>query len=134
MNILNQKKKKVNETSVSNIHIFSYKMFNDYLKPIYPKLPSLEKAIKQSMTPIPFEVYVSSMFFLSFIAGIIGGVLGFIASQYINIQPVSISYFIPMVSGMMLMGITFGIIHSIPALRVKTRETKLVEEIPHFIG
>jgi len=135
MSILEPKKtKKVKENSVSKIHVFSYKILDDYLKSVYPKMPALEKAIKQSMTPMPFEVYVASMFFVSMIAGICGGVMGYVASQYININPPELKYLIPIVTGLIMMGITFGIIHAVPSLRVKTRESRLVEEIPHFIG
>ena len=34
----------------------------------------------------------------------------------------------------MLFGMTFGILQIIPAIKVKNRSAKLIEEIPHFIG
>jgi flagellar protein FlaJ len=84
--------------------------------------------------PIPFEVYVSSMVFFSLIAGICGAIIGVIASQVINIQPAIIGYLLPLVAGMSLMAMTFGLLQIIPPVRVKNRSTKLLEEIPHFIG
>jgi flagellar protein FlaJ len=129
-----KQKKKVQEESVGQLHIYSYKLLNDHVKFLHPKLSSLEKSIKQAMMPIPFEVYVSSMVFFSMIAGICGIVMGVIASQFINIQPASMGMILPLLSGLMLFGMTFGILHMIPAIRVKNRSAKLIEEIPHFTG
>ena len=127
-------KQKQQEESVGVIHVYSYKLLNEHIKFLYPKLGTLEKSIKQAMMPIPFEVYVSSMVFFSLIAGICGAIIGLIASQVINIQPAIIGYLLPLVSGMSLMAMTFGLLQIIPPVRVKNRSTKLLEEIPHFIG
>ncbi len=129
-----KQKKKVQEESVGQLHIYSYKLLNDHVKFLHPKLTSLDKSIKQAMMPIPFEVYVSSMVFFSMVAGVCGIVMGVIASQFINIQPASIGMILPLLSGLMLFGMTFGILQMIPAIKVKNRSAKLVEEIPHFIG
>lgn len=129
-----KQKKKIQEESVGQIHVYSYKLLNDHVKFLHPKLTSLDKSIKQAMMPIPFEVYVSSMVFFSMIAGVCGIVMGVIASQFINIQPASIGMILPLLSGLMLFGMTFGILQMIPSIKVKNRSAKLVEEIPHFIG
>ena len=129
-----KKRKKVKEESVGQVHVFSYKLLNEHVKFMYPKLGSLEKSIKQPMMPIPFEVYVSSMVFFSMIAGVCGIIMGFIASQFINIQPASIGLLLPLLTGLMLFGMTFGLLQIIPAFKVKNRSAKLLEEIPHFIG
>ncbi|MEX2193627.1 MAG: type II secretion system F family protein [Nitrosarchaeum sp.] len=126
--------KQKQEESVGVIHVYSYKLLNDHIKILYPKLRSMEKSIKQAMIPIPFEVYVSSMVFFSLIAGICGVIIGLIATQFINIQPAIIGYLLPPVTGMALIAMTFGILQIIPPIRVKNRSTKLLEEIPHFIG
>ena len=126
--------KQKQEESVGVIHVYSYKLLNEHIKFLYPKLRSMEKSIKQAMMPIPFEVYVSSMVFFSLIAGICGVIIGIIATQFINIQPAIIGYLLPFVTGMALMAMTFGILQTIPPVRVKNRSTKLLEEIPHFIG
>jgi len=126
--------KQKQEESVGVIHVYSYKLLNDHIKFLYPKLGTLEKSIKQAMMPIPFEVYVSSMVFFSLIAGICGAIIGLIASQFISIQPAIIGYLLPLVAGMSLMAMTFGLLQIIPPVRVKNRSTKLLEEIPHFIG
>jgi flagellar protein FlaJ len=129
-----KQKKKINEESVGQVHVFSYKLLNEHVKFMHPKLSSLEKSIKQAMMPIPFEVYVSSMVFFSMIAGVCGIIMGVVASQFINIQPASVGFLLPLITGLMLFGMTFGVLQMIPAFRVKNRAAKLSEEIPHFIG
>ncbi|HEY4681598.1 MAG TPA: type II secretion system F family protein [Nitrosarchaeum sp.] len=126
--------KQKQEESVGVIHVYSYKLLNDHIRFLYPKLGKLEKTIKQAMMPIPFEVYVSSMVFFSLIAGICGVIIGLVATQFISIQPAIVGYLLPPVAGMVLMAMTFGILQIIPPMRVKNRSTKLLEEIPHFIG
>ncbi len=129
-----KQKKKIKEESVGQVHVFSYKLLNEHVKFMYPKLSSLEKSIKQAMMPIPFEVYVSSMVFFSMIAGVCGAIMGVVAIQFINIQPASVGFLLPLISGLMLFGMTFGVLQIIPAFKVKNRAAKLSEEIPHFIG
>jgi len=129
-----KQKKKLKEESVGEVHVFSYKLLNEHVKFMHPKLGSLEKSIKQSMMPIPFEVYVSSMVFFSMIAGVCGIIMGVVAIQFINIQPASIGFLLPLITGLMLFGMTFGMLQIIPSFRVKNRAAKLSEEIPHFIG
>jgi len=129
-----KQKKKIQEESVGQLHVYSYKLLNDHVKFLHPKLSSLDKSIKQAMMPIPFEVYVSSMVFFSMIAGVCGAVMGLIAVQFINIQPVAMGMILPLLSGLMLFGMTFGMLQIIPAIKVKNRSAKLIEEIPHFIG
>ena len=132
--IKTKQKKKIREESVGQVHVFSYKLLNEHVKFMHPKLSSLEKSIKQAMMPIPFEVYVSSMVFFSMIAGVCGIIMGIVAIQFINIQPASVGFLLPLISGLMLFGMTFGVLQIIPAFRVKNRAAKLSEEIPHFIG
>ena len=135
MNLIGTKqKKKMKEEKVGQIHIFSYKMLNEHVKFMHPKLSSLEKSIMQAMMPIPFEVYVSSMIFFSMIAGVCGIIMGLVSLQFINIQPASIGFLLPILSGLMLFGMTFGFLRIIPSIKVKNRASRLVEEIPHFIG
>jgi len=129
-----KQKKKIREESVGQVHVFSYKLLNEHVKFMHPKLSSLEKSIKQAMMPIPFEVYVSSMVFFSMIAGVCGIIMGVVALQFINIQPASVGLLLPLITGLMLFGMTFGVLQIIPAFRVKNRAAKLSEEIPHFIG
>jgi len=131
---LSKQKKIQQRESVGKVHIFSYKILNDHLRTLYPKLHKLDHSIKQSMMPVPFEVYVCSMVFFSIIAGICGTIMGVVATQLINIQPQIISYFLPPIAGLSLFAMSFGVLQMLPTIRVKTRASKLVEEIPHFIG
>jgi len=120
--------------SVSSIHVISFKLLNQHLRFLYPKLYKLKKNIMQSMMPVPFEVYVCSMIFFSVLAGIVGTLIGVIFTSMIKIQPDSVSYVLPMLVGFSLMEITFLIMYILPSINLKTRSARLLEEIPHFIG
>jgi flagellar protein FlaJ len=128
------KQKKIQEASVGVIHVYSYKLLNERVKFLYPTLRPLEKAIKQAMMPIPFEVYVCSMVFFSLIGGIFGIGVGFVVGHFVNIQPVIVSYLLGPAMGLAIFGATFGVLQILPSMKVKNREARLLEEIPHFIG
>src|SRR3972149_186928 len=117
------KKRARAEESASSIHILSYRLLNNHIQFLYPKLGKLEKTLKQSRIPIPFEVYVSSMVFFSFIAGLVGLAAG-----------IAIAFLLPIIAGAGMAQITFFILQLMPNINIKNRSAKLIEEIPHFIG
>ena len=84
-----QRKKSKSNESAGSIHIFSYRLLNKKMDFLYPKLGKLEKTLKQSRIPIPFEVYVCSMVFFSIIAGVIGLAAGIVISFFIMKRPIS---------------------------------------------
>jgi len=74
------------------------------------------------------------MVFSSIIAAVAGFIVGVIATFFISIQPVALEYVIPFGVAVGAGGMVFGLFQVMPSLRVKTRSSKLMEEIPHFIG
>ena len=134
MSTVNRKKKVRDVEKVGPMHIYAYKILNDRVGWLYPKFKPLEKTIKESMMPIPFEVYVCSMVFFSMLSAIGGAVIGIIVALFVNVQPVILEYLIPVGAGVGFAAMTFGMLQMIPSFRVKGRAAKLEEEIPHFIG
>ena len=128
------KKRASAEESASSIHILSYRLLNSHIQFLYPKLGKLEKTLKQSRIPIPFEVYVCSMVFFSFIAGLVGLSAGIAIAILVNIQPVAFAFLLPIITGAGMAQITFFILQLMPNINIKNRSAKLIEEIPHFIG
>jgi len=120
--------------SVSSFQIFSYKLLNDRVQFLYPKLSGLEKTLKQAMMPMPFDVYVCSIVFSSLLAAIFGVAIGLGISIFMNVQPVAFAVLLPIIVGAGLGQMTFFILQLLPAINVKTRSSKLTEELPHFIG
>lgn len=130
-----ESKKKIKDRErVGPIHIYSYKLLNERLKFLYPKFRPLEKALKESMMPIPFEVYICSMVFFSFLTAIGGAIVGIGVTLFVNVQPVILEFLIPVGAAVGFAAMTFVMLQMIPGFRVKTRSSKLMEEIPHFIG
>ena len=128
------KKKKATDNSSGSIHVFSYRLLNKHIKFLYPKLSNLEKTLKHAMIPIPFEVYVCSIVFLSIIAGVIGLVAGIIIALVINIEPVAFAFILPIIASAGMAQGVFFILQMIPQVNVKNRAAKLMDELPHFIG
>ncbi len=135
MSSTEKRKKKIRDREkVGPVHIYSYKLLNERVQFLYPKFRPLEKSLKESMMPIPYEVYVSSMVFFSMIAAIGGGIVGIIVALFVNVQPAILEYLIPVGAAVGFGAITLAMLQMIPAMRVKSRSSKLMEEIPHFIG
>ncbi|MCH8324020.1 MAG: type II secretion system F family protein [Thaumarchaeota archaeon] len=120
--------------SVSSLQVFSYKLLNDRVQFLYPRLTGLEKTLKQAMMPMPFDVYVCSIVFFSLLAAIFGVAIGLGISIFMNVQPVAFAVLLPIIVGAGLGQMTFFILQILPAINVKTRSSKLTEELPHFIG
>jgi flagellar protein FlaJ len=134
MSYTNPKKKIKDTEKVGPAHIYAYKLLNERVKFLHPKLKPVEKAIKESMMPIPYEVYVASMVFFSMVAAIGGAATGIIVALFVDVQPVILEFLIPVGAAVGFGAMTFGMLNIIPGMRVKTRSSKLMEEIPHFIG
>ncbi len=120
--------------SVSSLQVFSYKLLNERVQFLYPKLSGLEKTLKQAMMPMPFDVYVCSIVFFSLLAAIFGVAIGLGISIFMNVQPVAFAVLLPIIVGAGLGQMTFFILQILPAINVKSRSAKLTEELPHFIG
>ncbi|HSG73641.1 MAG TPA: type II secretion system F family protein [Nitrosopumilaceae archaeon] len=127
------KRKSKNET-VSSLHVLGYRLLNDHVQFLYPRLTTLEKNIKQAMMPIPFDVYVCGMTLFSIIAGIVGIVVGGAVAILVDIQPAAFAIVLPILGGVGIGAIVFFVLQTLPAIHVKNRASKLAEEIPHFIS
>jgi len=120
--------------SVSSIHILSYRLLNEHVQFLYPRLTGLEKSLKQAMMPIPFDVYVCSMVFLSVIAGIVGLVIGIVFASIVDIHPIAFAFLLPVLAGLGIGTVIFFLLQMLPTVNVKNRASKLAEELPHFTG
>lgn len=130
----NKKTKAQNSDSASSLQIFSYKLLNERVQFLYPRLMSLEVTLKQAMMPIPFDVYVCGMVFFSLLAGLFGIAMGTGIAIFMNVQPPAFAVLLPIIVGAGLGQMTFFVVQFLPAIHLKNRSSKLVEELPHFIG
>ena len=132
--VLKKKSDIAPQRSVTQLHITSYKIFGDIVRPIYPKLSHLKTTITNSMLGVPFEVYVCTMLFVSIVAGAIGSVLAFIGTQISGALSIQVSVIFTVGFGFGVFGLTFGVLYAVPSFMVKLRAQKLADELPHFIG
>ena len=134
MSSVNKRKKINDREKVGPIHIYSYKVLNHRLDWLYPKFKPLEKALKESMMPIPYEVYLCSMVFFSMLSAIGGAIVGIGVMLFVVVEPPILEFFIPVGAAVLFAVLTFVMLQTIPGFKVKTRSAKLMEEMPHFIG
>ncbi len=118
----------------SSLHVWSFRLLNKHVQFLYPKLSGLEKTLKHAMMPIPFEVYVCSMVLFSIVAGIIGLIAGIIIALVIDIQPAAFAFLLPIIASAGMAQVTFFILQMMPQVNVKNRASRLLDELPHFIG
>ena len=137
MSLTNSNKKSKQPTqgdTVTFAHVLSYKLLNKHVQFLYPRLDKLENTIKEAMLPVPFDVYVCTMVFVSLIASVLGLIGGIILSVVVNIEPSVFKFFFPVLGFIGGGTMAFGMMNILPSLRVKNRASKLTEELPHFIG
>jgi len=136
MSLLKSKKNKSKSKheAVSSLHVLSYRLLNDHVQFLYPRLTTLETNLKQAMMPIPFDVYVCGIVLFSMIAGIVGIIVGAAVALLVSIQPAAFAVVLPILGGVGIGGIVFFVLLTIPVINVKNRAAKLAEEIPHFIS
>jgi len=136
MSLLKSKKNKSKSKreAVSSLHVLSYRLLNDHVQSLYPRLTTLENNLKQAMMPIPFDVYVCGVVLFSMIAGIVGIIVGAAVALLVSIQPAAFAVVLPILGGVGIGGIVFFVLLTIPVINVKNRAAKLAEEIPHFIS
>ncbi len=136
MSLLKSKKNKSKSKreAVSSLHVLSYRLLNDHVQSLYPRLTTLENNLKQAMMPIPFDVYVCGVVLFSMIAGIVGIIVGVAVALLVSIQPAAFAVVLPILGGVSIGGIVFFVLLTIPVINVKNRAAKLAEEIPHFIS
>ena len=136
MSLLKSKKNKSKSKheTVSSLHVLSYRLLNDHVQFLYPRLTTLETNLKQAMMPIPFDVYVCGIVLFSMIAGVVGIIVGAAVALLVSIQPAAFAVVLPILGGVSIGAIVFFVLLTIPVIHVKNRAAKLAEEIPHFIS
>lgn len=134
MSKISEQIKKRKQKTATSIHVLSYRLLNDRIQFLYPRLASLEQNLKQAMVPIPFDVYICSMIFFSLIGGVIGAGIGIALSFLINIKPAIFGVLLPILVGGSVSLIIFFVLKFLPILNLKNRASRLTEELPHFIS
>ncbi len=128
------KHRQKDKQQASSLHVWSFRLLNKHVQFLYPKLSGLEKTLKHAMMPIPVEVYVCSMVLFSIVAGIIGLIAGIIIALVIDIQPAAFAFLLPIIASAGMAQVTFFILQMMPQVNVKNRASRLLDELPHFIG
>jgi flagellar protein FlaJ len=74
------------------------------------------------------------MVFFSVIAGVIGLGIGIVVALVVEIQPAAFAFLLPIIAGAGMAQVTFFILQMMPKISIKNRQSRLIEELPHFLG
>jgi len=118
----------------SDIYAISYRYFSKRAAFLFPRLIKLEKNLKVAGMPIHYEAYVCMMVLVSIISGIIFGVIGVVVSLLVNISPAALGVMLPIFLLMIGMQGTFGMAYMYPSMNAKGRASKIIHELPYYIG
>jgi flagellar protein FlaJ len=122
------------KSNVSGFYAASYKMLGNRIKFLTPRLQGLETSLEKGMMPIPYEAYLSAMVIAGIITGIVSLVVSAVFVNMINLQPMELRIFFPFLAAAAGFEAAFGIMYKYPMVNVSTRNRRLAEEAPYFIG
>ena len=122
------------KSNVSGFYAASYKMLGNRIKFLTPRLQGLETILEKGMMPIPYEAYLSAMVIAGIITGVVSLVVSAIFVSLINLQPMELRIFFPFLAAAAGFEGVFGIMYKYPTINASTRNRRLAEEAPYFIG
>lgn len=128
----NEMLKEKNE--LSSFYPICYRLLSRRVKFLFPRLTILEKRLKQAGMPVYYEAYVCGIVFFSLVTGIIGLSVGALFSALFNIDPPEFRILFPIIIGLAAGQVTFGMMYYYPSFNVKSRNTRILVELPYYVG
>jgi len=131
---LDEKDISEDEIESFSFYEFSYKLLSDKVSFLYPRLGGLQTKLFKSGIGIYYEAFVCGVILASAIAGIIGVMFGVIISLLVALEPAFLEFALPLLIGLVSGQVTFGIMYMLPSLKLKSRTSRLLGELPYYIG
>lgn len=113
---------------------YSYKLLSKKVSFLYPRLSGLETKVFKSGIGVYYEAFVCGIILASVLAGIIGVIIGIIVSLLVTLEPDWLEFAMPLLSGVVFGQLTFGIMYMLPAFKLKSRTSRLLADLPYYIG
>lgn len=129
-----KEKKTVQQQPVSSIYASSYRLLNEHVKFLYPRLMPLESKLAKAMMLVPYEPYVCGMVMIALIAGMAGIAIGVAISLVAVITPAEFEALLPVIMGIVMFQAIFAFMYFLPTININGRRKKLTEELLFFIG
>jgi len=133
--------------------ITAYRIFGNGIRKRAETHHDLEVQLRQAHIPVPIDRYLSSAYFYSLIAGLIGAIVGYYAGLYLfadlsipaNINIDSLPWvdahqteLFSATAGLLLFTLTFYIIYftyaKIPATKANIRKSQIDQSLPHAVA
>lgn len=122
------------EVESFDFYQYSYKLLSKKISFLFSRLSGLEDKTIKSGIGIYYEAYVCGLVLASIIAGIIGVIAGIVVSLLITLEPAFLEFALPLLLGLVLGQVTFGIMYMMPGFKLKSRTSRLLGELPYYIG
>ena len=129
-------KKDIPEDEVEsfNFNEYSYKLLSEKISFLFPRLGGLRTKLFKSNIGVYYEAYVCGVVLASIIAGIIGLIAGIIVSLLVTLEPAFLEFALPLLIALITGQLTFGIMYMMPSIKLKSRTSRLLGELPYYIG
>jgi len=126
--------KKKKEKEISSFYAVAYRLLVHRIAFLFPRLISLERKLLQGGMPVFYEAYICGLVLLSVSFGVAGLIGGIIISILIRFESPEIGVLLTLIFTMGGFLGAFGIMYILPIMRTKSRTTKLMNELPYYIG
>ena len=131
---LNKKDIPDDEKESFDFYLYSYKLLSKKVSFLFSRLSGLEEKVFKSGSGVYYEAYVCGLVLASLIAAIIGVIGGVVVSLLVALEPAFLEFALPLLMGVVLGQVTFGIMYMLPSFKLKSRTARLLGELPYYIG
>jgi len=122
------------EVESFDFYQYSYKLLSKKVSFLFSRLSGLEDKTIKSGFGVYYEAFVCGLVLASIIAGIIGVIAGVVVSLLVTLEPAFLEFALPLLLGVVLGQVTFGIMYILPGFKLKSRNARLLAELPYYIG
>ena len=126
-------RKEVQDKEISSFYAVSYRLLANRVRFLFPRLIVLERSLLQGGMPVFYEAYICSLVLISTVIGILGLVGGIAVSFLANLE-VEFAILFPIILGLAGFQGAFGFMYYFPKINSKSRGSKLIQELPYYIG
>jgi len=127
-------KKQQAKKEISSFYAVAYRLLIEKVAFLFPRLISLERKLLQGGMPVFYEAYICGLVLISVSVGAAGLIGGIVLAVFVKFDPPEIGVLFVILFTMAGFLGAFGMMYMYPAMNAKSRATKLMNELPYYIG
>lgn len=124
--------RKTEDTSA--FYAFCYRLTSKRIGFFYERFVAMDKKIKTGGMNVYYKAYISGLVVMSTLMGIIGVAMGAVLGLVLHFDPPEFGMILPLILGASLGQGTFGVMYMMPGLQQKSRHSRIVQELPYYMG